>query len=333
MSRVDAWYAASRWAPASHPPRQNGRQYQSVHSREKLIVPNNSINPPDSPSPTAVAKSAVNFLRLALAQQGDDYQKNTPVIYGDPDPKEFDCSGLVTWAAVQLGYLAHWPNIGDWSFSQQQINICTNAGTMLTTDEAMQTAGALLFRTPKADGTDGHVAISLGNGLVMHAMSESKGVNVSTPGSRCDCGGFLPDMDFPGPISGLPSGPRGGSVGGGFKGDRTAPVTNIITEIITDMITATIADKEDDDMLFLAREKDNPNLWMRGNGVQASRIRAAHLNEVIELLVDPNRGPVYHNPIAEGCPAITSLDDVPKLTAEELVAHLGEEIQETTPTS
>jgi cell wall-associated NlpC family hydrolase len=283
------------------------------------------------PAPTTTTKSAVDFLRFALAQRGDDYQFNT----GDPrnpDPTEFDCSGLVRWAAVQCGYAENWPDIGDWSWSVTQIAICKKAGTTLTVEEAIQTAGALLFRDPKG-GKSGHVAISLGNGSVMHAMSEKMGVDVSTAASDYDSGGYLPDMHFPGPISGLPSGFLGeGPVktGGGFRGATTGPVTPIET-ISAAIVTEIIADKEDDDMLFLARLDTNPNLWMRGNGVQASRIRAAHLDDVVALLVDPNRGPVYHNPIADGCPAITDADDVPLLTAEELVAHLGDETEESAP--
>jgi hypothetical protein len=93
----------------------------------------------------------------------------------------------------------------------------------------------------------------------------------------------------------------------------------------------TISVTEEDDMLFLARLKTNPNLWMRGNGIQASRVRAANLDEVTDLLVDPNRGPVYHNPVAAGRPVITRTADVPLLTAEEIVAHLGDEMEESTP--
>jgi hypothetical protein len=68
----------------------------------------------------------------------------------DPNPKAFDCSELVQWAAHQVGV-----SIPDGTMNQ--LPHIQRAGKTISVDQALRTKGALLLRP-------GHVAISLGDG-------------------------------------------------------------------------------------------------------------------------------------------------------------------------
>ena len=60
------------------------------------------MRPPPPPGP-AGRGTAESFVQKALAQRGDRYIFGTETNLNDPNPKAFDCSELVQWAAHQAG--------------------------------------------------------------------------------------------------------------------------------------------------------------------------------------------------------------------------------------
>lgn len=102
------------------------------------------------------------FVSLALAQAGDRYQWGAEA--SGPNPRSFDCSELVEWAAGRAGIS---PRVPDGSANQKAH--CQRHRTMISSTTARGTKGALLF-------APGHVAISLGNGKTIEAMNPAQGV-------------------------------------------------------------------------------------------------------------------------------------------------------------
>ena len=138
------------------------------------------------------------YVNLALQQRGKAYVFNTGSIT-DPDPATFDCSGLVYWCAMTLGYIPPEGVSSDWSFSGTIIQMMKDAGTILSIEDGIAVPGAILARAPNANGAGGHVAISLGDGNVMEASSPKNGVNVfsATASYRSwTDAGWLPGMVF-----------------------------------------------------------------------------------------------------------------------------------------
>ena len=82
----------------------------------------------------------------------------------DPDPAKFDCSELVQWVCHQLNVQ---PEMPDGSANQRAF--CEEHGTMISIEQAVKTAGALLFG-------NGHVAISRGDGSTIEARGAAYGV-------------------------------------------------------------------------------------------------------------------------------------------------------------
>lgn len=133
--------------------------------------------PPSSPAANAGSTSSgtsvsgggadgqvAKFVSLALGQAGSRYSFGAEASPSDPDPRAFDCSELVEWAAARAGIS---PRVPDGSAAQQ--SHCERHGTMISIATARRTKGALIFMP-------GHVAISLGNGKTIEAMTPSQGV-------------------------------------------------------------------------------------------------------------------------------------------------------------
>ena len=122
--------------------------------------------------------TAGDFLAAALAQQGDRYVFGAEADQRDANPDTFDCSELVEWACAQAGI-----DIPDGSWNQKA------ATTPISVEEALRTPGALLF-------TDGHVAISLGDGRTIEARGSRYGVGIFDAGRRFTSGGLIPGMRY-----------------------------------------------------------------------------------------------------------------------------------------
>ncbi|HET9144149.1 NlpC/P60 family protein [Actinophytocola sp.] len=112
------------------------------------------------------------FVALALQQAGKRYVFGAEASVSDPNPRAFDCSELVEWAAARAGIN---PRVPDGSAAQ--LAHCKSKGTLISVQQGINTKGALLFMP-------GHVAISLGNGKTIEAMNPSQGVRQGNANNR-----------------------------------------------------------------------------------------------------------------------------------------------------
>lgn len=111
------------------------------------------------------------FVALALQQAGKSYVYGATPSASDPNPRAFDCSSLVQWAARQVGI----PDPTRTTDTQEAK--IRAAGRLISVQQAINTKGALLFQP-------GHVAISLGNGKTIEAMNSSQGVRQGNAAGR-----------------------------------------------------------------------------------------------------------------------------------------------------
>lgn len=119
------------------------------------------------------------FVALALQQAGKSYVYGATPSTSEPNPRAFDCSSLVQWAAVRVGM----PNPTRTTDTQEAK--IRSAGRIISVQQAINTKGALLFQP-------GHVAISLGNGKTIEAMNSSQGVRQGNAAGRgFTAGGLL----------------------------------------------------------------------------------------------------------------------------------------------
>jgi hypothetical protein len=120
-----------------------------------------------SSSPGATgARSASAFAAKALQQCGDAY------VYGDEGPDAFDCSGLVVWAAAQVG-------VGGIPRTSAAQAAWVNHTSV---EDAIRTRGALLFQGSPVH----HVEISLGNGRTVAAVNPGYGVTTMSATGRTE---------------------------------------------------------------------------------------------------------------------------------------------------
>jgi cell wall-associated NlpC family hydrolase len=119
-----------------------------------------------------------DFVNKALSQRGDPYEFGAEATFSESNPRQFDCSELVQWAAARCG-------ISFVDGAQNQRDACRQAGTLAqdVKQGGVRKRGALLFRIDEAPGND-HVAISLGNGQTIEARGEAFGVNVFSAHNR-----------------------------------------------------------------------------------------------------------------------------------------------------
>jgi hypothetical protein len=113
------------------------------------------------------------FVDAALRQAGDRYIYGVETHLNDPNPKAFDCSELVQWAAHQAGV-----EVQDGAVYQYRE--MRDHGSLMPVDQALHTKGALLFyfnTDPNStDPPHAHVAISLGDGRTIEARGHAYGV-------------------------------------------------------------------------------------------------------------------------------------------------------------
>ncbi|MFD8478352.1 NlpC/P60 family protein [Kitasatospora sp. NPDC059673] len=112
------------------------------------------VDPASLPSASGAAKVAVE---AALKKQGSDY------ISGATGPNTFDCSGLMVWAYAQAGVSL--PRT-----SQAQATAGTNVGTDW---HNAQPGDLVIYKSDRS-----HVAMYIGNGMVVHAPKAGDVVKV-----------------------------------------------------------------------------------------------------------------------------------------------------------
>jgi cell wall-associated NlpC family hydrolase len=147
-------------------------------------------------TPTGANATTKAFLSNALAEQGKPYVYGATAQISDPNPKAFDCSELTKWAAARAGV-----TIPDGA-TAQYLDIRDHGDTM-TVQQALHTPGALLFHfshEPRDLGdipADGHVAISLGDGVhTIEARGHAYGTNVfdNASGRNFNFAGMIPAL-------------------------------------------------------------------------------------------------------------------------------------------
>jgi len=85
--------------------------------------------------------------------------------------------------------------------------------------------------------------------------------------------------------------------------------------------------EEDDDMLFIAKFKSNPNLVFIGNGVQAQRVRSAMI-DVIDAAMT-NGVSKWHHPHKAGFPLCNDYSEIVAFTEAQVRAYVGLETKES----
>jgi peptidoglycan hydrolase-like protein with peptidoglycan-binding domain len=140
--------------------------------------------PTPGPTPSPGGRGTADaFVQRALAQNGDRYIFGAETNLNDANPRAFDCSELVQWAAAQVGV-----SIPDGTMNQ--LPHIQRAGKGISVDQALRTRGALLFRP-------GHVAISLGDGRTIEARGSQYGVGIfNAHGRGWTAGGLIPGMQY-----------------------------------------------------------------------------------------------------------------------------------------
>jgi cell wall-associated NlpC family hydrolase len=131
--------------------------------------------------------TVLDFVTECLRQAGNKYT------WGGEDPSTgFDCSGLIQWAAAQM-------NIKLPRTAGPQYQACVAAGLGLTVDQAANTRGAILYRSPGAlPGYGEHIAVSLGDGVhTIEARGSAYGViEGGISGRVWTGGGKLPGFTY-----------------------------------------------------------------------------------------------------------------------------------------
>lgn len=120
------------------------------------ILSRGGYRAPDPSSIPASGRAAI-AIRYALAQVGDSY------VFGAAGPNAFDCSGLTMMAWGQAG-------VGLPHSSRAQMG----SGTPVSRNQ-LQPGDLVFYYSPVS-----HVAIYLGNGMIVHAANPGAGVKVSS---------------------------------------------------------------------------------------------------------------------------------------------------------
>jgi hypothetical protein len=139
--------------------------------------------------------TADQFVQLCLDQVGDAYDFDASDKLQnrkDDDPDEFDCSGLVEWACLQLGLDDMKGN------AKTLIGKCERT---LDVAEAVNVRGALIYAYPREGSkVSGHIVVSLGDGTHhVDASFSKKTVGIrKTSLTYYDLAGLVPGLEYPG---------------------------------------------------------------------------------------------------------------------------------------
>lgn len=137
---------------------------------------NTTVQPPNGRG----TGTTQEFLWNALGQEGKPYIFGAEASPNNDNPRAFDCSELVEWAARRAGV-----TVPDGSINQ------INAATPMSVEQALRTPGALLFRA----GSPNHIAISLGDGRTIEARGRRYGVGIfSAEGRGWTRAGTIPGL-------------------------------------------------------------------------------------------------------------------------------------------
>ena len=137
------------------------------------------------------------LLELLLAQDGAEYIFGEEVSSSESNPEAFDCSELVEWGCARLKVK---PTMPDGAI--YQVRHCQKYDLLLPVEQAIRTAGALLFYFSDDPFSGGrpegaHVAVSQGNGKTFEARSTKCGVHAFSALNRSwTHAGLIPGLDY-----------------------------------------------------------------------------------------------------------------------------------------
>lgn len=137
------------------------------------LVPGHALN--SYPVGRTNTKQASDFVSWCLSRSGDKYVFGATRDTSNVNQSTFDCSSLIRWAMARVGI--SFPT-DTWT---QEAWLKKGNGTKITLAAAYNIRGALLYRSTK--GRE-HVAVSLGNGKTIEAVSSSLGVRQQSAAGR-----------------------------------------------------------------------------------------------------------------------------------------------------
>lgn len=115
-----------------------------------------------------------DFARKMLAREGSEYEWG-----GTRKSTGYDCSGIIQRIMSNNGF-TNFPRVsGDIYAHSKEISV----------EKAIKTRGAILW-------TEGHIAVSLGNGKTIEARGEDYGVVIADAHGRFTGGGLLPELQL-----------------------------------------------------------------------------------------------------------------------------------------
>lgn len=189
------------------------------------------------------------FVQAALAQTGDSYVFGAETRMDDPDPKTFDCSELVQWAAHRAGVEV--PD-GSWN---QYLQLQRQGGA-IDVEQALRTPGALLFSfsSPPTSGagrpSQAHVAISLGDGRTIEAKGTQYGVGSWPAGNRFNYAAVIPQLATSTSLPGAAAVAPGDGTAFAFQDAALPPPTDKDEDGLTDyfekMLGTAVGDMDTD---------------------------------------------------------------------------------------
>lgn len=115
-------------------------------------------------SVTGSSSSRTTIVSAAKSKVGSDYVSGQEGQVGSNGKYQFDCSGLVHWTYNQAGV----------KISRETANTYYNMCTPIKFEDL--SPGDLVFNNKKSNGNWGHVMIYIGDGKVIEAANERKGV-------------------------------------------------------------------------------------------------------------------------------------------------------------
>lgn len=148
---------------------------------------------PAAGEPGSFESTTDRFVQAAVSQRGDRYIYGAEANLSHANPKAFDCSELIQWAAHQAGVTI--PDGAEWQYLDLK-----DKASLISVDQALKTKGALLFSfsfEPTSSGPrppQAHVAISLGDGHTIEARGRAYGVDEFSARNRFNYAGVIPGI-------------------------------------------------------------------------------------------------------------------------------------------
>lgn len=139
------------------------------------------------------SQHAADFINEALSQKGKPYVFGAQASYTNPNPRSFDCSLLIQWAAGRVGVTL--PRT-----AEAQYELAVKKDTTIPVKRALYIRGALLFQAgsdPSGKYGIGHVAISMGNGKdTFEALGTGYGTNEFGDARNFTKAALVPGMKY-----------------------------------------------------------------------------------------------------------------------------------------